>query len=311
MEALIFIDTNILLDFYRMRKSDVSLKYLEEIENHKDLIITSSQVEMEYKKNRQAVILESISEVKKNININLSVPTILSDARAVEMIKKSKKVIEDQQNRVKLQIERILKNPSKYDPVYQSLQKLFNYNSPINLNRENKLRFSIRKLAIKRFILGYPPRKKTDTSIGDSVNWEWIIKSAETTGKHIIIVTRDNDFGAVYDGDSYLNDWLVQEFKQRVSRRRRIIITDKLSAAFKLVDVPVTKEMIEEEEKVIDLSTLNYKMKISQDALKKFTDTIQFANLEDVFNQLDEKKKFYEWTFKNIQRHKNLPPQTD
>ena len=250
MEALIFIDTNILLDFYRMKRSDVSLKYLEEIENHKDLIITSSQVEMEYKKNRQAVILESISEVKKNININLSVPTILSDARAVEIIKKSKKVIEDQQNRVKLQIERILKNPSKYDPVYQSLQKLFRYNSPINLNRDNKLRFAVRKLALKRFILGYPPRKKTDTSIGDSVNWEWIIKSAESTGKHIIIVTRDSDFGAVYDGESYLNDWLVQEFKQRISRRRIIVITDKLSAAFKLVDVPVTKEMIEEEEKV-------------------------------------------------------------
>lgn len=32
LDALIFIDTNIFLDFYRIRKSDVSLKYLEEIE---------------------------------------------------------------------------------------------------------------------------------------------------------------------------------------------------------------------------------------------------------------------------------------
>lgn len=91
LDALIFIDTNIFLDFYRMRKSDVSIKYLQEIENHKDLIITSNQVEMEFKKNRQEVILETISEVKKNVNINLSVPTILSDARAVENIRKSKK----------------------------------------------------------------------------------------------------------------------------------------------------------------------------------------------------------------------------
>lgn len=50
LDALIFIDTNILLDFYRIRKSNVSMKYLEEIENHLDLIITSSQVEMEFKK---------------------------------------------------------------------------------------------------------------------------------------------------------------------------------------------------------------------------------------------------------------------
>ncbi len=31
MEALIFIDTNILLDFYRERKSDVSMKFLEQM----------------------------------------------------------------------------------------------------------------------------------------------------------------------------------------------------------------------------------------------------------------------------------------
>ncbi|CAA0107347.1 hypothetical protein [Zhongshania aliphaticivorans] len=32
MDALLFIDTNILLDFYRDRKSDISLKFLEQIE---------------------------------------------------------------------------------------------------------------------------------------------------------------------------------------------------------------------------------------------------------------------------------------
>ncbi len=300
LDALIFIDTNIFLDFYRMRKSDVSIKYLQEIENHKDLIITSNQVEMEFKKNRQEVILETISEVKKNVNINLSVPTILSDARAVENIRKSKKVIEDQQKRLKLQIERILKNPSTNDPVYRSLQKLFNHNSPINLNRENKVRFAIRKLALKRFILGYPPRKKTDNSIGDAINWEWIIKSAGNTGKHIIIVTRDTDFGAIYDGDSYLNDWLTQEFKQRVSRKRKIIITDKLSLAFQYVDVPVTKEMIEEEEKVIDLSFLHYKMRTTEEAIRKINESIQMTNIQDAISRLNENKNLYDSIFNKI-----------
>lgn len=39
LDALIFIDTNIYLDFYRIRKSDVSIKYLNEIETHKDIIM--------------------------------------------------------------------------------------------------------------------------------------------------------------------------------------------------------------------------------------------------------------------------------
>jgi predicted nucleic acid-binding protein len=306
LDALIFIDTNIFLDFYRMRKSDVSMKYLKEIENHKDLIITTSQVEMEFKKNRQEVILESILEVKKDININLNVPTVLSDAKAVAMIKKSKIIIEDQQKRLKLQIERILKNPSTYDPVYQSLQKFFKSNSPINLNRENTIRFAIRKLALKRFMLGYPPRKKSDNSIGDAINWEWMIKIAENTGKHIIVVTRDTDFGAIYNGDSYLNDWLTQEFKERISRKRKIIITDKLSVAFKLVDVPVTKEMIEEEGKVIDLSFLNYKMRIAQDAIKRINESMQMTDIQGALNRINENKHFYESIFKNIKSLKNM-----
>jgi predicted nucleic acid-binding protein len=125
IDAFIFIDTNILLDFYRIRRTDVSMKYLEEIEKHKGIIISTSQVEMEYKKNRQSAILESIGEVKKINNVNLSVPAIISDAKAVEMIKKSKKDIDDQQKKLKERIEKILKNPNLNDPVYKILQKKY------------------------------------------------------------------------------------------------------------------------------------------------------------------------------------------
>jgi len=252
LDALIFIDTNIFLDFYRIRKSNVSLKYLEKIENHKDLIITSNQIEMEFKKNRQSVILESILQVKKITNDDVNVPVILADAKAVEMIKKSKMAISKRQIKLKEKIEIILKRPNYNDPVFKSLQKLFKNKSSINLDRESKQRFKIRNLAKKRFILGYPPRKKADNSIGDAINWEWIISCAEETGKHIILVTRDSDFGCSYDNHSYLNDWLQQEFKQRINQKRKIILTDKLSTAFRLVKIPVTKEMVIEEENIIN-----------------------------------------------------------
>jgi predicted nucleic acid-binding protein len=273
LDAYIFIDTNILLDFYRIRRTDISMKYLEEIEKHKDLIICTSQVEMEYKKNRQSAILESISEVKKINNVNLTVPAIVSDAKAVEMIKKSKKEIDSQQRKLKERIEKILKNPGVHDPVYKSLQKVFKHKSPINLNRENKQRFTVRRLAMKRFMLGYPPRKSGDNSIGDAVNWEWIVKCAEDSKKHIIIVTRDTDFGAIHENESYLNDWLKQEFRQRISQQRKVVLTDKLSKAFKLVEIPVTKEMEEEEENVIKLSSELYRQHLFRTLLKKFKDS--------------------------------------
>jgi len=273
LDALIFIDTNILLDFYRIRRTDVSLKYLELIEKHKDQLIVTSQVEMEYKKNRQSAILESITEVKKINNVNLSVPAILSDSKAVEMIKKQKKEIDTQQKKLKEKIEKILTNPNRNDEVFKKLQKVFKHKCNYNLNRENKQRFTIRRLALKRFMLGYPPRKNSDNSIGDAVNWEWIIKCAETAKKHIIIVTRDTDFGAIHENESYLNDWLKQEFKQRISQQRKLILTDKLSRAFQYLEIPVTKEMIEEEEKVIKISSELYRKKLRDIILKKLRET--------------------------------------
>lgn len=292
LDALIFIDTNIFLDFYRIRKSDVSMKYLEEIEKHKDLIITSSQVEMEFKKNRQAVILESIGEVKKINNVTVSVPAILSNSKAVEMIEKSKKDISKKQKEIRERIEKILKNPVYNDPVFKSLQKLFSYQSDINLNRENKVRFTIRNLAKKRFLLGYPPRKKGDNSIGDAVNWEWVIKCAETTGKHIIIVTRDSDFGCTYDSDSFLNDWLKQEFKQRISQKRKVVLTDKLSKAFQLVEIPVTKEMIEEENQVIDISLRNYYAHDLQETMKRIRENMNTNEFQEALRRFRSTMKF-------------------
>ncbi len=267
LDALIFIDTNIYLDFYRIRKSDVSIKYLNEIETHKDIIITTSQVEMEYKKHRQNAIFEALGAVKKISDPNTDLPAVVSDAKAVEMIKKSRKVIDEQQKKLKRRIESILTNPNRHDPVFKVLQSLFSNHSEINLNRQNKERYTIRKLALKRFILGYPPRKNSDNSIGDAVNWEWIIRCAEITKKHIIIVSRDYDFGLAYENELFVNDWLSQEFKQRISQQRKLILTNKLTQAFKLVEIPVTQEMIDEEDEISKLNPSTIYKNVINDSL--------------------------------------------
>ena len=63
------------------------------MEAHKDKLILTNQVEMEFRKNRQKVILETIAEVNKISSGILNVPTILSDAKPVEMIKNAQKQI--------------------------------------------------------------------------------------------------------------------------------------------------------------------------------------------------------------------------
>jgi hypothetical protein len=254
LDALIFIDTNILLDFYRIRKSDVKLSYLDLINKNHLRIITGSQIEMEFKKNRQAVILESISQLKTPDWNSLTPPAILRNSQPVSIIEDCKKEITKQQTKLRERITKILQEPGTNDAVYQTLQRLFKSDSPWNLNRKNKIRFTIRNFAKKRFILGYPPRKKGDNSIGDAVNWEWIIHCATISKKHIIVVTRDSDFGITFGNQSFLNDFLNQEYRERISNRRKIVLTDKLSFAFKLIDLVVTKEMEEAENELITKS---------------------------------------------------------
>jgi hypothetical protein len=247
LDALLFVDTNVLLDFYRIRNSDISMKYLERLENCSDRLILGAQVEMEYKKNRQKVIVESLNNFKFPDWSKLSPPALVSDCQPVKMISKKKKEITDQYDKVSERVRKILSDPIHNDPVYQTLQRLFKKSSPYNLNRDSERRFAVRNLARKRFVLGYPPRKQNDTSIGDAINWEWIVQCSIDSGKHVVIVTRDADYGAIYENQSFLNDWLRQEFSERVSKKRKIILTDRLSEGLKIVHAAVTNEMEEAE----------------------------------------------------------------
>lgn len=251
LDTLLFVDTNVLLDFYRIRKTDISIKYLEQLEACQDRLIIGSQVEMEYKKNRQRVIVESLTNFGTPDWGKLTGPALVTDLQAMKMIEKKKMEITKQKARVNEKIQNILSDPIHHDPVYQCLQRVFKHESLFNLSREKKQRFAIRNLARKRFVLGYPPRKQGDTSVGDAVNWEWIVECSIRSGKHVVIVTRDTDYGAIYDGKSYLNDWLKQEFSERVSKKRKVILTDKLSLGLKVVHAAVTKEMEEEEERLL------------------------------------------------------------
>jgi len=100
MDALLFIDANIFLDFYRARDSDISIKFLKQIEACKDSLIISSQLDMEYKKNRQKVIVDSLKKYGKPDWSKITPPVIVSDFQPVKMINDRKNEIIMQQKKV-------------------------------------------------------------------------------------------------------------------------------------------------------------------------------------------------------------------
>ena len=70
----------------------------------------------------------------------------------------------------------------------------------MSLSKEKEQK-KVFRLAWRRFLLGYPPRKADDTSIGDAVNWEWVVDCAKRANADVVIVSRDSDYGVRLEGD--------------------------------------------------------------------------------------------------------------
>jgi hypothetical protein len=247
---LLFIDTNILLDFYRIggESADRQLKLLEK---HKASLILTDQVWMEFLKNRQKVITATLDKLKKPDR--MSFPPIIEGYQPVKAAKRELDKAVRSHGQIRKKIEAILRDPAKNDPVYKALKRLFDGQGNFVIARDNADRFRIRSLARKRAVLGYPPRKDSDVAVGDAVNWEWVIHCANASQDlhNVMIVSRDNDYGVTIDGEGFLNDWLKKEFKERVSRKRKIALTQKLTAGLKKLDEIVRPEDEQEEDRVI------------------------------------------------------------
>ena len=276
---LLFVDANIWLDFYRVR-NDTGLRLLDHTEALSDRLIVTYQLESEFKRNRQVVMLDGMQELKAPQQIPR--PGIFSDAAAARMIAKNVKEAEKRVKKLRERMVKALKDPAMNDPVYQSCQRLFQKTDDLTLRRESPIRRMIRRQAFRRFLHGCPPRKRNDTSIGDAFNWEWMVHCATQRTAGLVIVSRDSDYGVTIDNrESYINDALRQEFSERVSRKRTLLLYSRLSDALKLFDVAVTAQ--EEASEAELVSTRTDLTEADLDDLLKWVEGKSYKELLDKF----------------------------
>src|ERR1700739_4009090 len=145
---LLFIDTNIWLDFYRAR-NETGLQLLAHTEAIIDSIIVTYQLESEFKANRQAAILEGMKELKAPGEMPRL--GIFSDAKATKQMHRSIKDVEKRARTLKYRLGRALEKPAVHDPVYKVCQRVFHKQDDLNLRRDDKRRFAIRRMAFRRF----------------------------------------------------------------------------------------------------------------------------------------------------------------
>lgn len=204
---------------------------------------------MEFLKNRQKVIQKAARDAQ--LSFDASLPAVLSDTQLGASVTRTANDIKKKRKQLEKRLLKLIDNLVQ-DPVYKVLDNVFQSESDHVLTRDMDEKHMIKRLARRRFQLGYPPRKEDDTSMGDAINWEWIIHCALNMPGQIIIVSRDSDYGCTYEDKYFLNDQLKQEFRDRVGRKS-IVLTHKLSDALDRLNVRVTMKERESEQKAISI----------------------------------------------------------
>lgn len=258
--TLLFVDANIFLDFYRIRNSSYERKWLSNLYEYAENLIMTEQCYMEILKGRHKAINESLNQINKLIEEEkkLVIPAFISEKQAAKRLSRHIAICKTQISTIQKEYFKVLNDRNK-DDVFIFVKKIIDkinkkYYLSRSMNGEEEVRFKIRDLAQKRFNLGYPPRKDKDTNYVDALNWEWIIHCANKYGKHIVIVTRDSDYGITSKQNGseevILNDCLKTEFQDRVSTKKKIIIFNRLLLALKYLGLDISKAELESENEI-------------------------------------------------------------
>lgn len=122
MKQLLFVDTNIWLDFYRVR-TEAGVALLDHLDSIQNELIITYQVEMEFKKHRQSAILEGLKALKSPEAIQR--PGLFSAAKSAIALQRDISNAERRIKRLKDRLRRAFEKPADHDPVYKVFQRCY------------------------------------------------------------------------------------------------------------------------------------------------------------------------------------------
>ena len=252
--ALLFIDSNKYLDLYR---TDKGKKLLAPLGEQVDYIFVTQQVVSEVQRNKISVAANFLGPKFKELKLQtFGVPDHLSGTNAeqskaiLEQLKEvglKAKQTNDEVEALALGIMEQIR--CSEDEVSRALAPIFAKavaHSPEELQK-----------ARDRRELGNPPGKSSNP-IGDQLTWEQILSHFKGK-KRLWIISRDGDYGTVYGGKGYLNQFLFDElckvvsvpevylFEDTVEGIKHFVKTTGVKAEKRLT--PEEAEEIEKEEK--------------------------------------------------------------
>lgn len=210
-DALLFIDANKYLDFYRMDRGKKMLAPLVEQAEH---IFVTDQVVAEVVRNRIEVAANFLMQKAKGIAIQAyNVPDYPTGSEAedrrgillkLDEIRAAVKEVNEKSQQLLLGLlEQITQSK---DEVSIALDPIFKCSSGATDDELQRAR--------ARRELGNPPGKITN-ALGDQISWEQILSHCKGKSK-IWIISRDADYGTKFLDKGFLNQYLYNEL-QKVS----------------------------------------------------------------------------------------------
>lgn len=216
----IFIDTNIILDFYRINNKNSINEILKEIKKYKKYFISTKQSQDEFLRNRDRTITDFIEVLRKQkytVHVNNVIATLNSYGEYRDSIIKAnnntRKIIDE--------MNTLIENPDK-DLIYKIYLDL----NEIAYSRTNE----IIERAQRRKIIGNPPSSKKETC-GDEIIWETLL---EYCNEDLVIVSRDSTFKENYN-------FLKSEFEK--DKNRTLKVVDSITKAIELNEEHPPKEL--------------------------------------------------------------------
>ena len=209
MTINLFLDSNILLSLYAMSNADVEevKKLINHIESGDIKLFICDQIVDEFGRNRDGKAMEAFDRLKKadfkceapafvkSMPSFLELQGILKDANTkhYEIINEIEKKIHDHC----LDADKVVANLIKCAGVTPTTGDIFNS-------------------AHQRFLKGNPPGKKKST-IGDEINWEFLLASV-TNKEDLHLISADGDYCSDVNSDM-VSMFLEKEWKSRKGAR--------------------------------------------------------------------------------------------
>jgi hypothetical protein len=228
----LFIDTNVLLNFFHFSKD--SLDELEKVfvlqSYGKISLWLTDQVELEFFRNRENKIADALKKFLDE-KPNSGIPHVARGYPESDILMDALKQVNSSREQLLAKVRSDISGKTLY--ADQLIKKTF--------SKSNRIAFTEGQFAAakRRADLRSPPGK--NNSLGDAINWE-VLLEAIPQGQDIHIVTEDGDFSSPLDSER-LSDFLAEEWVAR--KKSKAVLYKRLSSFLSLTfpDAKVAGEM--------------------------------------------------------------------